>query len=359
MRVLIINTSERIGGAAIAANRLMEALKGKGIKAKMLVRDKQTDQVTVVPLKKSWRHIWQFVWERVIIWKANHFKKHNLFAVDIASMGTDITSLPEFQQADVIHLHWINQGMLSLKDIQKIIDSGKPVVWTMHDMWPITGICHHAQDCTKYQTQCHTCPLLYKGSKHDLSYQVFLKKQKLYKKANITFVACSQWLEELARHSVLALGHSVTNIPNPINTNLFRTVPHYLLLSIYIGYIVFFFVIKWILYSFVNWIFFNKTRNIIWLESYFNVVIGAGFLLFPIVLLIVYFDLSPQIAPYFIGFVIIIAKILLFYKCFSNFFNKFHGAFHLILYFCALEILPDFVLWKGIILANNILVLNF
>lgn len=222
MRVLIINTSERIGGAAIAANRLMEALKGKGIKAKMLVRDKQTDQVTVVPLKKSWRHIWQFVWERVIIWKANHFKKHNLFAVDIANMGTDITSLPEFQQADVIHLHWINQGMLSLKDIQKIIDSGKPVVWTMHDMWPITGICHHAQDCTKYQTQCHTCPLLYKGSKHDLSYQVFLKKQKLYKKANITFVACSQWLEGLAKHSVLALGHSVTNIPNPINTNLFR-----------------------------------------------------------------------------------------------------------------------------------------
>lgn len=52
MRVLIINTSERIGGAAIAANRLMEALKGKGIKAKMLVRDKQTDQVTVVPTEK-------------------------------------------------------------------------------------------------------------------------------------------------------------------------------------------------------------------------------------------------------------------------------------------------------------------
>ena len=55
MRVLIINTAERIGGAAIAANRLMEALKNNGIKAKMLVRNKQTDQVTVVALKKSWR----------------------------------------------------------------------------------------------------------------------------------------------------------------------------------------------------------------------------------------------------------------------------------------------------------------
>ena len=128
MRVLIINTSERIGGAAIAANRLMEALKNNGIKAKMLVRDKQTNQVTVVALRKSWLHIWKFVWERFIIWKANRFNKHNLFAVDIANTGTDITTLPEFRQADVVHLHWINQGMLSLKNIQRIINSQKPIV---------------------------------------------------------------------------------------------------------------------------------------------------------------------------------------------------------------------------------------
>ncbi len=126
MRVLIINTSERIGGAAIAANRLMEALKNNGIKTKMLVRDKQTDQISVVELKKSWWKVWQFIWERVVIWQANHFKKHNLFAVDIANTGTNITALPEFTQADVIHLHWINQGMLSLTDIRRIIQSGKP-----------------------------------------------------------------------------------------------------------------------------------------------------------------------------------------------------------------------------------------
>ena len=77
MRVLIINTSERIGGAAIAANRLMDALRNNGIQAKMLVRDKQTNQVTVIGLKKSLWNIWQFVWERIIIWKANHFKKHH------------------------------------------------------------------------------------------------------------------------------------------------------------------------------------------------------------------------------------------------------------------------------------------
>ena len=122
MRVLIINTSERMGGAAIAAGRLMDALRNNGIQAKMLVRDKQTDRVTVIGLKKSLWKIWQFIWERIVIWKANHFKKHNLFEVDIANTGTNVISLPELSQADVINLHWINQGMLSLKDIRRIIE---------------------------------------------------------------------------------------------------------------------------------------------------------------------------------------------------------------------------------------------
>ena len=222
MRVLIINTSERIGGAAIAANRLMEALKNNGIKTKMLVRDKQTDQISVVELKKSWWKVWQFIWERVVIWQANHFKKHNLFAVDIANTGTNITALPEFTQADVIHLHWINQGMLSLTDIRRIIQSGKPIVWTMHDMWPFTGICHYAGDCDKYATQCHNCPQLYKGSRKDIAYRTFQKKKKLFEGAQITFVACSRWLESLAKKSDLIKGQTITNIPNAINTNLFK-----------------------------------------------------------------------------------------------------------------------------------------
>ena len=92
MRVLIINTSERIGGAAIAAGRLMESLKNNGIKAKMLVRDKQTDQISVVGLKRSWLQVWKFMWERIVIWSANRFQRYHLFDVDIANTGTDITS---------------------------------------------------------------------------------------------------------------------------------------------------------------------------------------------------------------------------------------------------------------------------
>lgn len=223
MRVLLINTSERTGGAAVAANRLMEALKSNGVRAKMLVRDKQTDQISVVGLGHNWLHVWKFVWERIVIWKANRFKKNNLFAVDIANTGTDITTLPEFRQADVIHLHWINQGMLSLNDIRKILASGKRVVWTMHDMWPCTGICHHARACTRYQEECGNCPFIYGGgNKHDLSARTFLQKKALYQTAAITFVACSRWLENQAKSSALLIGQRVVSIPNAINTNLFK-----------------------------------------------------------------------------------------------------------------------------------------
>ena len=223
MRVLIVNTSERIGGAAIAAGRLVEALKNNGIKAKMLVREKQTDRLSVIGLNKNWWKVWQFIWERILIWKENRFKKHNLFAVDIANTGTDITVLPEFQAADIIHLHWINQGMLSLNDIRKILLSGKPVVWTMHDMWPCTGICHHARECDKYHQECHHCPYIYKGGgKKDLSYQVFKKKKEIYQSTPVTFVTCSRWLKERAGQSALLKGHTIVDIPNPISTGLFK-----------------------------------------------------------------------------------------------------------------------------------------
>ncbi len=223
MRVLIVNTSENTGGAAIAANRLMEALKNNGVKAKMLVRDKRSDQITVASLPQSPLLKLKFIWERFVIWKANGWRKHNLFQMDIANTGTDITSLPEFKEADVIHLHWVNQGFLSLKGIRRIIESGKPVVWTLHDEWPFTGICHYSGTCTKFQTACHHCPLLAGGGgKNDLAARTFRSKQQMLHGAHIIFVACSHWLEGLARQGTLLVGQEVTCIPNTINPSVFR-----------------------------------------------------------------------------------------------------------------------------------------
>jgi len=223
MRILIVNTSERIGGAAIAANRLMKALRKCGVKAKMLVFDKQTTANEVIAFPKSWKHSWNFFWERFVIFFHNHLSRSHVFEVDIANVGVDITTHPAFLAADVIHLHWVNQGFLSLKSLQKIIATGKPIVWTMHDMWPCTGICHHSEACDLFHTHCHNCPLLYKGAAaHDLSYQVFKKKLDIVGKSNISFVTCSHWLEQQAQQSKLLAGKQITAIANPIDVKLYH-----------------------------------------------------------------------------------------------------------------------------------------
>ena len=223
MRVLIVNTSERNGGAAVAANRLMEALNNHGVKAKMLVRDKQSDSLTVVGLQGKWWQQWCFLWERLVIFCHLHFSRKHLFELDIANTGTDITRLPEFREADIIHLHWINQGMLSLGVIRKILNSGKPVVWTMHDIWPATAICHLTLGCNKFKTGCHHCKYLPgNGSTRDLSAKIWRRKQHLLDGQSITFVACSRWLEAEAKMSALLNGQKVTNIPNSIDTSIYK-----------------------------------------------------------------------------------------------------------------------------------------
>jgi len=222
MRVLIVNTSERTGGAAVAAHRLMDALNNNGVKAKMLVRDKETDHLTVSALPQSWRQQWNFLWERFVIWVHLHFRREHLFEIDIANCGTDITKLHEFQEADIIHLHWINQGMLSLNNIRKILESGKPVVWTMHDIWPATAICHLTLDCRNFETGCSRCRLLPGGgSGHDLSTRIWQRKQRLLEGKRITFVACSQWLASETQKSALLTGQDILSIPNPIDNRLY------------------------------------------------------------------------------------------------------------------------------------------
>ena len=223
MRVLIVNTSERTGGAAVAANRLMKALNNNGVKAKMLVRDKESDALTVVGLPKSPMLHWHFLWERFVIFCKLHFSRKHLFEVDIANTGSDITRLREFQEADVIHLHWINQGMLSLKGIQKILRSGKPVVWTMHDIWPATAICHLTLGCHYFINRCANCKYLPGGGgSSDLSSRIWQKKQQILADGNIYYVACSRWLESEAKSSALLKGQKITSIPNPIDTHIYK-----------------------------------------------------------------------------------------------------------------------------------------
>ena len=222
MKVLIVSTSEGNGGAAIAANRLTEALINNGVKAKMLVCQKQSTSIYVATAGKRLANQWHFLFERGVIWLYNCFSRDNLFKVSIANAGTDITRMKEFQEADIIHLHWVNQGFLSLGGIRKILTSGKPVVWTMHDMWEMTAICHHAHSCTRFETECDECPFLKRHTTHDLAYRVFQKKRKVLSQARrLTFVAVGEWLASRARASALTGSFPIRVIPNSISLSQF------------------------------------------------------------------------------------------------------------------------------------------
>lgn len=224
MKILLINTSDRQGGAALACYRLMKALEKEGNSVKMLVKDKQSEDADIFSVntsvwKKSLNYV-RFLWERFVIWTANRFSRENLFAVSLADTGTNISKHPLVQDADILHIHWINNGFLSLRDIRKLVALGKPIVWTMHDMWAFTAICHHARTCENYNIRCKDCPFLKIPSSTDLAARIWKRKLKLdYPK--ITFIACSEWLLNRAEKSFLLRNSALISIPNPIDTRLF------------------------------------------------------------------------------------------------------------------------------------------
>lgn len=224
MKVLLINTSESRGGAAVACKRLMKSLKKQGIGVKMLVRDKQSADPDVISVNKTGLdkriNNLRFVYERLVIWLNNFFSRKNLFAVSLGDTGVDVSDHPLVKEADIIHLHWINQGMLSLKGIRKLLKLGKPIVWTMHDMWPCTGICHYARDCSHYTDHCGDCFFLKQSGGKDLSYRIFQKKLRVGYE-NIFFVVCSEWLRAKAEKSGLLKRSRILTIPNPLDTDLF------------------------------------------------------------------------------------------------------------------------------------------
>ena len=223
MRVLIINTSEKTGGAAIAARRLMESLYTAGTDVKMLVLHKESQSEQVISVGKNWQKKYTFLWERGVIWTNNLFSRKNLFTISIANTGFNVTKLPVFREADIIHLHWINQGMLSLRNIREIIESGKPIVWTLHDMWECTAICHHAHTCSLFKSECGNCPFLRFPGKNDLAHRTFKKKQKLFNATNqLNIVAVSKWLSSQVQQSTLLKEKPISVIPNTLSLADFR-----------------------------------------------------------------------------------------------------------------------------------------
>jgi len=220
MKVLIAGTFYKSGGAAIAAHRLVSAL-SSDCDVSYLTQKASTDSL---PQTYSYdserfgkiRYLFRFIVERLYFYtkEKNKLVRYNFSP---ANTGVDITQHPFFQSADIIHLHWINQGFISLNNLEQIIQSNKPIVITLHDMWYFTGGCHYSGSCEGYKHQCGNCPLLSRPSSDDISHQLLLKKISILSQAkNIQWVTCSNWLQKEALSSTLLKEANVVSIPNPL-----------------------------------------------------------------------------------------------------------------------------------------------
>ncbi|MEG1585481.1 MAG: glycosyltransferase family 4 protein [Bacteroidales bacterium] len=225
MKVLLINTNDNQGGAAIACRRLMKALETQGVDVKMLVFNKETDDDRIEEIAPSFAGRLKkklfFLAERLQIFLNNGFSRKSLFAVSTASFGFDLANHPFVKEADIIHIHWINHGLASLNGLGKLLQMDKKIAWTMHDLWQATGICHYPGQCDRFLSDCGKCPLLKSADTDDLSSQTLARKKDIFCDAGIRFVGCSDWLTRQARQSVLGVGNTYSVIPNPIDTEMF------------------------------------------------------------------------------------------------------------------------------------------
>jgi len=137
------------------------------------------------------------------------------------------------------------------------------------------------------------------------------------------------------------------------------TIDQYLVISIYAGYVATYFLLKALLYTLVDWVFFDRKKNEQWMKSYLFLLSCVGVALFPAIMLMTYFGFSLQAAVVYALVVVIIAKILSFYKSFIIFFRRNGTFLQIILYFCALEVVPLFALWGGLVLISHYLKINF
>ncbi|MCR9684644.1 glycosyltransferase [Vibrio antiquarius] len=183
-------------GAARGAYWLHTELRNQGVESYLLVNDsgKHEDDNIIFLLNKK-----RYVFSNILIRMANLFvrktllrKVENIFSNGF--FGYFLHKHPIVKKADIVNLHWINDGIVSLYSISKL---NKTTFWTVRDMWPITGGCHYSMDCEQYLTKCGSCPVLNSRSSKDFSRFIFEYKKNIIKDNNIKAIAISNWVKDV------------------------------------------------------------------------------------------------------------------------------------------------------------------
>jgi len=264
--------------------RLHEAFVNRGVSSSLLSLYNDLDESSnITSLGRNSRWISKANNKAEGFLKRNMTSEFGIFSYPV--LGSNISDMDMVRDADVIYIHWVLNGFLSLKNIEELIKLNKPILFFMHDMWTITGGCHHSFGCNKYMEECNNCKFFTGDNHNDLSTSEFNKKKKLFSTYdNVNFIAPSKWLFNCAKDSALTKEKPVFHVPNYLDGKIFKPFDKSIakkILNIEEEEIVIAFGAISIDSPYKGWKYLQKALEIIAEDSYFNnasiLIFGSGY----------------------------------------------------------------------------------
>ena len=207
-------------GAGRAAERISSALNSVGCDSKVLTLGKSLNS-EAISMTQTAKSLFKLkIFNRLNYQYNKKHVKNGYFHFDYH--GQSYSDVEWIKKADIINLHWVNEGIWSKKFVKEMSKLNKPIVWTLHDMWTFTGGCHYDRFCGKYVEGCRECTFL--QGRGDVALLASETKCRQIKELNIQMVGCSRWITGEYNKSYIGKSSNskCLTIPNPISNKSFH-----------------------------------------------------------------------------------------------------------------------------------------
>ena len=221
MKILHVGFSDTYGGASKAMMRIHQSLLDSNINSNVLVMEKLSNTKNVFSVNKNKFDYWfSDLKIKLARQKKYIFKSYNYYSHSLNIFPSKTLNLINKFDPDIVHLHWINNEMISIKQISKI---KKPIIWTMMDMWPMCGGEHYTESI-RYIDGYNNFNRDPKENGFDLNKWLWNQKIKYLRNKVQKVICISDWLKNEAQKSFLFRNINISKINPPIDNNIWKPV---------------------------------------------------------------------------------------------------------------------------------------
>jgi glycosyltransferase involved in cell wall biosynthesis len=189
------------GGANIAGLRLHQALRKRGLDSRFFHGSGDSNDPSLIPVFQNRSFFWRNIAALAVSWRSRKEAPGGFVTSPRWIRKTPIEATGKVPR--LVNLHWVARW-LDLPSFFSSLPRELPVVWTLHDLIPITGGCHYPGECAGFTHTCGNCPQQKWPHRHDATHKFFHVKAHWYKRINLHFVGNSEWTTSQIRRSGLA-----------------------------------------------------------------------------------------------------------------------------------------------------------